>query len=174
LSFNQILVALNRSPLADAVFQRAVSIAQPHSAEINLVYLINEPVVTPSPTPLTTGTGVGAGWSSPLPIDERDGGSRPTWENQLEEAKSWLMRYQQEATQLGIRAQCETNIGEPGFWICKLAEERQSDLIVLGRRGREGFSEAILGSVSNYVLHNAPCSVLVVQGESQSDGGESS
>ncbi|NEO65320.1 MAG: universal stress protein, partial [Moorea sp. SIO4G2] len=37
-------------------------------------------------------------------------------------------------------------------------------LIVLGRRGLGGLKEMVLGSVSNYVVHHAPCSVLVVQG----------
>ncbi|MEO0350033.1 MAG: universal stress protein, partial [Cyanobacteria bacterium P01_A01_bin.15] len=39
-----------------------------------------------------------------------------------------------------------------------------ADLIMMGRRGRSGFSELLLGSVSNYVMHHAPCSVLTVQG----------
>lgn len=34
----------------------------------------------------------------------------------------------------------------------------------MGRRGHKGLSEILLGSVSNYVVHHAPCSVLVLQG----------
>lgn len=47
--------------------------------------------------------------------------------------------------------------------ICELARNWNADLIILGRRGRTGLSELLLGSVSNYVLHHAPCSVLTVQ-----------
>ncbi|RMG10302.1 MAG: universal stress protein, partial [Cyanobacteria bacterium J055] len=39
-------------------------------------------------------------------------------------------------------------------------------LIIVGRRGRQGIEEAVLGSVSNYVVHHAPCSVLAIQGKS--------
>lgn len=172
MSFQNILIALTPSPLADRVFQRGLSIAQPHGATVRLVHLINEPVITPNYTPMTSGTGVGAGWSSPLPLPE-EGSDRPTWQAQLDEARSWLARYQQESQQRGVTATYDTSIGEPGFWICKLAEENGCDLIVLGRRGREGLQEAILGSVSNYVLHNAPCSVLTVQGEIDREAAES-
>ena len=47
--------------------------------------------------------------------------------------------------------------------ICNAAISWQADLIIMGRRGRTGLSELFLGSVSNYVLHHAPCAVLVVQ-----------
>ena len=35
---------------------------------------------------------------------------------------------------------------------------------MVGSHGRTGIRELLLGSVSNYVLHHALCSVLVVQG----------
>ncbi|MGD1913216.1 MAG: universal stress protein [Rivularia sp. (in: cyanobacteria)] len=54
--------------------------------------------------------------------------------------------------------------GSPGFMICNLARHREVDLIIIGRHGRRGLSEFFLGSVSNYVLHHGPCSVLTVQG----------
>ncbi|HIK43734.1 MAG TPA: universal stress protein, partial [Leptolyngbyaceae cyanobacterium M65_K2018_010] len=37
-----------------------------------------------------------------------------------------------------------------------------ADLIVVGRRERGRIKAALLGSVSNYVVHHAPCSVLIV------------
>ena len=48
------------------------------------------------------------------------------------------------------------------------ATEVGAAAIVLGTRGRGGFKRALLGSVSDYVVRNAPCSVLVT-GESVSD-----
>jgi nucleotide-binding universal stress UspA family protein len=44
-----------------------------------------------------------------------------------------------------------------------MAKSWQADLIVLGRRGLKGISEIFLGSVSNYIVHQALCSVLIVQ-----------
>jgi len=46
--------------------------------------------------------------------------------------------------------------------ICELAIDWNADLIMMGRRGRSGIAEFFLGSVSNYVLHHAPCSVQIV------------
>lgn len=48
--------------------------------------------------------------------------------------------------------------------ICDVARSWKADLIVLGRRGYSGVKELFLGSVSNYVLHHTPCSILTVQG----------
>jgi nucleotide-binding universal stress UspA family protein len=38
-----------------------------------------------------------------------------------------------------------------------------ADLLVVGSRGHGGFSEALLGSVSQYCVHNAQCPVAIVR-----------
>jgi nucleotide-binding universal stress UspA family protein len=57
--------------------------------------------------------------------------------------------------------------GEPGPTLCAFAEEASANVIVLGTRGRGRFKRALLGSVSDYVVRNASCPV-VVTGESGS------
>jgi nucleotide-binding universal stress UspA family protein len=52
--------------------------------------------------------------------------------------------------------------GAPDQRIIEKAREWGADLIVVGSHGR-GFWGRLLGSVSNGVVHHAPCSVLVVR-----------
>ena len=52
--------------------------------------------------------------------------------------------------------------GAPDQQIIEKAKEWEADLIVVGSHGR-GFWGRLLGSVSNGVVHHAPCSVLVVR-----------
>lgn len=47
--------------------------------------------------------------------------------------------------------------------IVETAREWGADLIVVGSHGYGFWSRALLGSVSNSVVHHAPCSVLVVR-----------
>ena len=54
--------------------------------------------------------------------------------------------------------------GEPGAAICALAGELSAGAVVLGTRGRGGITRALLGSVSDYVVRTAPCTVMVGRG----------
>lgn len=47
--------------------------------------------------------------------------------------------------------------------ILKAAEENSADMIVIGSRGLGRLKSAVLGSVSQKVLHHADCSVLTVR-----------
>jgi nucleotide-binding universal stress UspA family protein len=59
---------------------------------------------------------------------------------------------------------CRTVIrfGDPGEEIVALADEENVELIVLGRRGREGVAKLLLGSVSEKVVKNSSRPVMVV------------
>lgn len=57
----------------------------------------------------------------------------------------------------------ETRLGDPVDEIIKFAEEGGFDLIVMGSRGGGIFSRALLGSVSDKVVHHVKTSVLIVK-----------
>lgn len=53
--------------------------------------------------------------------------------------------------------------GPPGSEIVKAAKEWGADLIVIGSHGRHGITRALVGSVAEAVMREAPCPVLVVR-----------
>jgi nucleotide-binding universal stress UspA family protein len=52
--------------------------------------------------------------------------------------------------------------GYPGHVICEHADSSKPDLIVLGKHGKSGLEELLLGSVSRHVLEQSSCDVLIV------------
>ena len=46
--------------------------------------------------------------------------------------------------------------------ILSFAQERKTDLIVMGTHGRRGYDRVVLGSVTNRVMRRAPCPVLAI------------
>jgi len=53
--------------------------------------------------------------------------------------------------------------GSPESRIVETAEQMPADLIVVGSHGYNRWERLLLGSVSDSVVHHAPCSVLVVR-----------
>ncbi len=53
--------------------------------------------------------------------------------------------------------------GHPAETIARVAVEGNYDMIIIGNRGLGGLKKFFLGSVSNAVLQEASCSVLVVK-----------
>jgi len=72
-----------------------------------------------------------------------------------------LLNYQNQLQHL--ETQCEIVSGDPAEEIIRLANIHQADLIVLGSRGLTGLNRILQHSVSNQVVEEAPCSVMVVK-----------
>lgn len=62
----------------------------------------------------------------------------------------------------GFGVEAEVRLGHPGREICDFAKSRDATGIVMGRRGMSTLGDLLLGSVSHYVIHHAPCPVTVV------------
>jgi nucleotide-binding universal stress UspA family protein len=57
----------------------------------------------------------------------------------------------------------EILFGSPESRIVETADEWKPDLVVVGSHGYSGWERLLIGSVSDSVVHHAPCSVLVVR-----------
>ncbi|HYK95094.1 MAG TPA: universal stress protein [Candidatus Dormibacteraeota bacterium] len=57
--------------------------------------------------------------------------------------------------------------GEPGPSIVDAATSEQVDMIIVGSHGRGSVGRLFIGSVSEYVVRNASCPVLVVRARTQ-------
>ena len=58
-----------------------------------------------------------------------------------------------------IPRQTEVIEGSPAHVICEVARAQNLDLIVMNTHGRSGASHLLIGSVTERVVRNAPCSV---------------
>ena len=63
----------------------------------------------------------------------------------------------------GVDVETHAREGDPADAILDVAEERGSDLIVVGNKGMTGAKRFLLGSVPNKVSHHAPCSVMIIR-----------
>jgi nucleotide-binding universal stress UspA family protein len=83
----------------------------------------------------------------------------------IEDAKTWLEKFNQESREDSIQLQTELiNSHRPvDYVILEYAEKNDIDLIVLGTRGRSGFKKLLLGSIASSVVTYAHCPVMVVK-----------
>jgi nucleotide-binding universal stress UspA family protein len=113
--------------------------------------LVIATVVEPGDPTLVAGTGMAAGVMSPQDFEQLQRDREAGAQAALDRARSELGRPDAEGLIV---------TGSPGHTICELAETLPAAVIVMGTRGRGGIRRAVLGSVSDHVVRNAPCPVL--------------
>ncbi len=80
----------------------------------------------------------------------------------IEASEAKLTELAAELQAAGLVVSWKTIKGHPAVALRQLAEETDTDLIVIGSHGRSGFDRAMVGSVSEKVLRSAHCPVMVV------------
>ena len=86
-------------------------------------------------------------------------------EEERNAAKHWMdaVRKKAEERNIPFRSEIIEGLVSAEATIVDYAESHEIDLIVVGTRGRTGFSKVLLGSVASRVVEYAHCSVIVVK-----------
>jgi nucleotide-binding universal stress UspA family protein len=159
--FNKILVAVDRSDTdaSEEVFNHALTLAQSIQAELVVMSVMTADYATYVNPPIYPG-------GEAITISEA---AMKIYLEQQEKERTagsqFLQALAERGNAAGVKTQTSHQMGDPGNKICEAAKTQGVDLIVVGRRGHSGLNEFFMGSVSNYVLHHAPCSVLTIQGQ---------
>jgi nucleotide-binding universal stress UspA family protein len=80
--------------------------------------------------------------------------------------RTYLIDYSHRCDELGVKnyTPIMARGSHIGAMICKAAEQKSADFLVLGRRGMNRFSRMITGSTSKYCMENATCNVIITKG----------
>jgi nucleotide-binding universal stress UspA family protein len=83
--------------------------------------------------------------------------------NPREDVERTLEQTAAEMREAGIEVETLAREGDAADAILDIAEQKGTDLIVVGNKGMTGAKRFLLGSVPNKVSHHAPCSVLIIR-----------
>lgn len=139
----RIVVAVDGSKGADKAAKFAAGLALATDAELLLLHMFDAPVVAQM--------GLGA-----LSRDELMRAKETVAKDSFDAALAAI-------GDMGIDVSTHSDLGYPAHGIVAFAASRKADLIVMGTRGRSEIAGLLLGSVSEYVIHHAPCPVTVVR-----------
>lgn len=161
--FKRILVALaadtpGHETLDESVIREASAIAAATQATVNLLHVLL-PIGSGIPDPIYM---TADGMHSTVNVDAFQT-CIDDWKSLQQSSQAKLVAQAEAMAQRDINVEWTQATGDPGRKICEVAQTWQADLIIMGRRGRAGVSELLLGSVSNYVMHHAACAILTVQ-----------
>ncbi len=140
LRYRHVLVAFDASSEAQLALAHAVAMAQVYRAKVALVAVV-------PPPPLLS-------WQAP-------GGMRGIHEAEQEELEKAL-REAADGVPDDLSVTTQLLDGDPARELLRLARDGDFDVIVMGSRGRGRVTAALLGSVSNRVMHDAGVPVIVI------------
>jgi nucleotide-binding universal stress UspA family protein len=155
----KVLVALDYPAELPQIFEQAVDLAVKYQASLYIFHCI-EPHNAPLPEVSAMAAYGGVMDENLVAAQQED------LHQQIAKISAWLQEQAAIAQEKGLTTiKVDYKVGESREEICTAAKEWDADIIVIGRRGLRGLGEMLLGSVSNYIVHHALCSVMVVQHE---------
>lgn len=155
MTFQRILVAIDGSSVAAAVFDQAVKLAFTHESHLMLLHCFH--LKTWDEISIMINAAFGPPGRGKLQqLQEKEWLER-------EQARKSLQIYCQQAKAYGIQAEYEFCLGEPSWRILEFAQNWCADLIIMGRKNRNLLVNILRKSIDNYIIEHASCSVLIIQ-----------
>jgi universal stress protein A len=142
--FKHILATTDLSPESFAAVQYAAHLAEGQAAKLTILHV-----------PQTT-TLLFTDFAPPVDLLSLDRSIEVAARETLE---NWVRRHVRSKS--GVRVVIRAGVTHEV--VCKAAAEAGANLIVMATHGRKGIGHVILGSVTERVLREAPCPVLVVR-----------
>jgi nucleotide-binding universal stress UspA family protein len=155
----KILVAIGDLPDSEQIFGAGLILAQKLGAEMLLLHVL-DPLV---PHGLSTVASPLVGGVLPMINDVAIEQYLVAWKDYERKGIERLQAYAERAKEQQIEADILQNYGDSGPLICEAAKNWSAEAILMGRNQKSMLNEAFLGSTSNYVLHHATCSIIVIQ-----------
>ncbi|MEL7078912.1 MAG: universal stress protein [Cyanobacteria bacterium J06582_2] len=161
---SKILVAIDHSAGSKQVFEKALSIAKADGANLILLHVLSmDEGGSPSMSRYLVQHKNRCIHVDPRIMRQANEVDNREWSEFKQKGIELLRSYSKKAIAAGIQTEFTQITGQPSSTICEFARSCHADVIAIGRRGHSGLQEMFLGSVSNYVVHHAPCSILLVQ-----------
>ncbi len=139
LKYSKILCAFEFDGNSTAAFLLASTLAKESNATLYVLHIARVPTQD---------------MDVPLPFD-----AEPRWEK---EARAKLESIVRDTVKTGVQCVIEVRTGVPDTDIVRAARELGVDLIVMVTHGRTGLEHFVLGSVTEHVIRDAHCPVLVL------------
>jgi nucleotide-binding universal stress UspA family protein len=148
LKYKNVLVAVDGSKEASWAFKKAIEVAKRNNAKLFMTHIID----------LRTFATVEAY-------------DRTISERAREFGVELLENYKRQALEAGVTdVAYEIDYGSPKVKIAKdIAKKFNVDLIICGATGMNAVERFFIGSVSEHITRYAPCDVLVVRTEKDTD-----
>ena len=161
--FNKILVAIDHSAASKQVFEKALSIARADNANLILLHVLSVEKDSPTKSRYLIQHKDRCIHVNPRIMRLANEADEREWLEFKRKGIELLRFYSKKAIAAGVQTEFTQITGQPSSTICEFALSCHADVIAIGRRGHSSLQEMFLGSVSNYVVHYAPCSILLVQ-----------
>jgi nucleotide-binding universal stress UspA family protein len=155
----KILLAIGDSPDSAQILESGFTLGEKLGAEILILHVL-DPLV---PHGLSAGGNPLVGGVLPIIDDRVIEQYIIAWNEHERKGIARLQAYAEQAKVRGIKAETLQNYGDSGPLICAAAKDWSADAILIGRNQKSLLNEIFIGSTSNYVVHHAHCSVIIIQ-----------
>jgi len=138
-AFPKILLVVDDSKFSNAAAQAVIRQVRREHAEVSVLHVVD--------------------LALPIPTSYAEGFRRES----LHHGRELVERVAKQLREAGFKAEGVVEEGDPRSSIVDYAKKWGANLIVAGSHGRKGLARFMMGSVAEFIIHHAPCSVQIVR-----------